>query len=203
MIDYLHCNWLEILIDKVEAGFFMQAKITTIRAINAQGSRGGVLLYALSGVAVLVISAAAVWFFACPCERMPGAYLAGERVDEPVADWTFANQVELCQIQTRSGIIPHAINLNCMADNSGDLFLSCSQCEGKRWSTAALENPQGYIRLNGQVYPISLRRLRDSQELDNAWQSRARKLAALRGQAVEDIPDRPGHWWSFQVSSRS
>lgn len=164
---------------------------------------GRVLMYALAGVAVVAIGAAAVWFFTCPCERMPGAYLAGERVEEPVEDWSFANQVPLCQIQTSSGFIPHAINLNCMADSSGELFLSCSQCEGKRWSTAALENPAGYIRLDGLVYPINLRRLTESADLDNAWQTRARKLANLQGQTLEEIAQRPDHWWSFQVTSRS
>jgi hypothetical protein len=171
---------------------------------NGRGNcQGGIVVLALSGLAVLLLAAAAVWFFSCPCERMPGAYLSGEQVEEPVQNWGFANGVELCQIQTRSGILPHAINLNCMADANGDLFLSCSQCEGKRWSTAALENPAARIRLDGQVYPVSLRRLRDSSELDNAWITRARKLADLRGQSVDEIPQRPDHWWSFQVTSRS
>ena len=164
--------------------------------------QGRILKLALAGIAVLAIGATSIWFFTCPCERMPGAYLSGERVEEPVADWSFANQVQLCQIQTRSGILPHAINLNCMADSNGDLFLSCSQCEGKRWSTAALENPAGYIRLDGLVYPINLRRLSDSSELDNAWQTRARKLANLRGQSLDEISDRPDHWWSFEITSR-
>jgi hypothetical protein len=161
------------------------------------------VVLAVSGLAALLLAAVAIWFFTCPCERMPGAYLTGEQMEEPVQDWGFANGVELCQIQTRSGILPHAINLNCMADAEGDLYLSCSQCEGKRWSTAALENPAARIRLDGQVYPVTLRRLRDSSELDNAWTSRARKLASLRGQPAEDIPQRPDHWWSFQVISRS
>lgn len=165
-------------------------------------SQGRILKFALAGIAALAIGAASIWFFTCPCERMPGAYLSGERVEEPVADWRFANQVQLCQIQTRSGILPHAINLNCMADSNGALFLSCSECEGKRWSTAALENPAGYIRLDGLVYPINLRRLSDSSELDNAWQTRARKLASLRGQSLDEVSDRPDHWWSFEITSR-
>jgi len=179
------------------------ASTMQVLSFNGLGkNQGRVLMFALAGLAALAIGAAAVWFFTCPCERMPGAYLSGERVEEPVADWSFANRVQLCQIQTRSGILPHAINLNCMADSNGDLFLSCSECEGKRWSTAALANPAGYIRLDGLVYPISLRRLTDSSELDNAWQTRARKLASLRGQSLDEISERPDHWWSFEITSR-
>ena len=162
-----------------------------------RGTHGKALLLALAGVVVLAIGAGAVWFFSCPCERMPGAYLSGEQVEAPVADWRFANGVQLCQIQTRSGILPHAINLNCMADSNGNLFLSCSQCEGKRWSTAALQNPAARIRLDGRVYPVSLRRLQDPTELDNAWLARTLKLSG-----TDEIPERPGHWWSFQVTSR-
>ena len=180
----------------------MQAKSTILNFTVFSKSRGRAVWYALAGVAALAIGATLVWVFSCPCERTPGVYLSGERVAEPVTDWTFANQVQLCQIQTRSGLLPHAINLNCMADSRGDLFLSCSECEGKRWSTAALENPAGYIRLEGLVYPINLRRLRESSELDNAWQTRARKLANLRGRTLDEISDRPDHWWSFQVTSR-
>lgn len=181
----------------------MQSTMEAMWSKNVRNSHGRIIVYALAAVAVIAIGAAAVWFYTCPCERMPGAYLAGERVEEPVADWSFANQVELCQIQTRSGFMPHAINLNCMADSNGDLYLSCSQCEGKRWSTAALENPVGYIRLDGLVYPINLRRLNDNSELDNAWLTRARKLASLQGRTLDEITQRPDHWWSFQVTSRS
>lgn len=164
---------------------------------------GGVVVVALGGIAVLAVAAFTTWFFMCPCERTPGAYLHGEQAEEVVADWGFANSVPLCQIETRSGILPHAINLNCMADSDGQLFLSCSQCEGKRWSTAALENPAARIRLDGVVYPITLRRVQNQGELDHAWRVRAEKLAAMNGSELSQLPERPGHWWSFEVTSRS
>jgi len=164
---------------------------------------GGVVVLALVGLAVVAIAAFTTWFFMCPCERTPGAYLHGEQAEEAVADWGFANSIPLCQIETRSGILPHAINLNCMADSDGQLFLSCSQCEGKRWSTAALENPAARIRLDGVVYPITLRRVLEPGELDHAWRVRAEKLAAMNGRELSELAERPGHWWSFAVTSRS
>lgn len=181
----------------------MHSKLQSFDARQQQGEQGRIILFALAGMAAIAIGAAAVWFFTCPCERMPGAYLTGEQIEAPVADWGFANEVQLCQIQTRSGILPHAINLNCMADSNGRLFLSCSQCEGKRWSTAALQNPSARIRLDGLVYPVNLRRLQDPAELDNAWQARTLKLSGSSGDGAGELPQRPGHWWSFQVTSRS
>jgi len=47
---------------------------------------------------------------------------------------------------------------------------------------------------DGMVYPVSLRRVTDTQELDLAWQARAQKLGR------EPAP-RPQHWWSFHLQS--
>lgn len=150
-------------------------------------------LAALVGIA-LVAAAAAFWFV-CPCEQMPGGPLAGERAPAPVADWSFVNDVGLCQVEVDRGM-PWSVNLNCMS-SSGALYISCSRCAGKGWSSAALEDPLGYIRVRETVYPVRFTRLIDGAALDLAWQARARKLG------LEDGTPRPDHWWSFQLESRS
>jgi len=166
--------------------------------VTRQSQRGGAVTIGLIGLAVAVLAAGLFWFVSCPCERTPGAVLWGEEAAQPVADWSFANGVPLCQIQTSAGLLPHAINLNCMATPEGRLYLSCSQCDGKRWSSAALENPEARIRLDGTVYPVSLRRVTSQAELDTAWVTRFNKL-----QGDGEAPPRPEHWWSFEVTSRS
>ena len=164
---------------------------------------------ALTAVAVVVIGLAAGfvgWSATCPCERTPGAWLFGTARNEPVTDWTFANQVVLCQIQIRAGLLPHAINLNCFANSDGNLFLSCSQCDTKHWSGFAASNGWGRLRLDGTVYPVTLTRVLDSGELDRAWEARMDKLHSLDEPATPAPPrgtPRPGHWWSFRVESRS
>ncbi|MBX3706247.1 MAG: hypothetical protein KF911_06370 [Pseudomonadales bacterium] len=157
----------------------------------AAGWIGGLVTLLL----VVVVAAAAGWFFYCPCERTPGGWLLGEAVSEPVADWSFANDVPLCQIQVRAGLLPHSINLNCMA-SAGALYLSCAQCEGKTWSTAALANPSARLRLGERVYPVTLARVEDAATLDEAWRARETKLGR--------DPERPREagWWSFRVEFR-
>ena len=142
----------------------------------------------------------------CPCERTPGAYLFGTSAEGPIADWTFANEVTLCQIQIRAGLRPHAINLNCMATPSGQLYLSCSQCDGKYWSVRAANNGWARLRLDGTVYPVQLTRAMDPDELDRAWLARVTKLNSLEAPANPAPPPgtpRPDHWWSFRVEWRS
>jgi hypothetical protein len=84
-----------------------------------------------------------------------------------------------------------------MADDSGALYLSCARCDGKAWSTAAISNSAGRIRIDGKVYPVTLTRVEEGGLLDVAWQARANKLG--RGRDTK----RPDHWWSFQITSRS
>ena len=42
------------------------------------------ILAGLAGVAIVV--AAGTFYFACPCERIPGGPLSGAAVSEPVSD---------------------------------------------------------------------------------------------------------------------
>jgi len=146
------------------------------------------------------------WFFTCPCDTMPGAVLWGEVVEEPVSDWTFANNVELCQIQVQGTIFPQANNLNCMATPDGKLYLSCSNCEPKRWSRLARENPNGRIRLDGRVYPVTITHVTDPAEADRAWHARLVKLenSTVLGAGTPVGTPRPpdAQWWTFRVESR-
>jgi hypothetical protein len=166
---------------------------------GSQGNRRRrpVLLLVLVTLGVVLFGGASYWAVACPCDRTPGLYLRGTVATAPVADWSFANQVPLCQVQVDAGLLPHALNLNCMASSTGELYLSCAGCAGKRWSTAALENNQARLRLNDTVYPVTLTRVMDPAELDRAWSARAAKTGTSNNASPRD-----DGWWSFRVTSR-
>jgi hypothetical protein len=130
----------------------------------------------------------------CPCSRVPGGHLIGGEVEAAVSDWSFVNDVPLCQLEVAS-VLPHSINLNCMS-TGGELYVSCSNCKGKHWSSIALEKPGARLRAGDAIYPVTLTRVEDAPTLDKAWQARASKT-----QASTDAP-RPDHWWSFRLVSR-
>lgn len=134
------------------------------------------------------------WFFNCPCERTPGGYLIGEESQEVISDWSFTNDVQLCQIQIRAGLLPHSINLNC-ASIQGELFIGCANCQGKRWAAALTEDGRARIRINGTVYPVLARRLLDPPEMDHAWLAMNTKSGR-----PSDTP-RPETWWTFHLDS--
>ena len=173
---------------------------------RAKPLRRRMLVGGATVLAVVLAGGLLAWSAACPCDYTPGAWLFGDEREEPVSDWTFANRVTLCQIQVRAGLLPHSINLNCFATRAGDLYLSCSNCDGKRWSGIAARDGWARLRLDGAVYPVTLTRVLDPGELDRAWSARLDKLHGLEAPANPPVPlgtPRPGHWWSFRVVSRS
>ena len=161
----------------------------------------------LAGLLAIVVIGFLIYSAVCPCERTPGGFLFGEAADGPVESWTFANDVPLCQLQIYAGIRPHSINLNCMSTPEGELYLSCSVCDRKYWASKVEANEPGVMRLDGTTYPVLLNRVQDPAALDRAWQARVDKLQTFGGAPVNPRPDadaqRPDHWWSFRVESRS
>ena len=159
-----------------------------------------------AALVILLVIAFYGWSLTCPCDFTPGAVLFGAEQEFPVDDWTFANQVTLCQIQVNAVMRPHAINLNCFANADGDLYLSCSSCDGKRWSGFAIRDPRARLRLDRNVYPVHLTRIVDPAELDMAWVARLDKLHSLEEPANPPAPlgsPRPDGWWTFRVRSRT
>jgi hypothetical protein len=156
--------------------------------------RGAILNTLLAVSAAVALVCGAVYFFYCPCAVVPGGWLLGDEVGEPISDWSAANVVGLCQVQVSAGL-PHSVNVNCMASH-GRLYLSCSNCAGKRWSSAALADANARIRIGSKVHPVRLNRVEKPTVLDEAWVARAAKL----GRPL-DTP-RPDGWWSFRVESR-
>ncbi len=144
--------------------------------------------------AVLAVGGFTYWFLMCPCERTPGGYLLGEESAERIDDWSFVNEVPLCQIQIRAGMLPHSINLNCSSLEQG-LFIGCADCEGKRWAAALTEDGRARIRIDGVVYPVTARRLLEPTEMDYAWRS-----SSIKAGRPTDTP-RPDTWWTFNLVS--
>ncbi len=179
--------------------------MTDMQATGGTSKRTRRTLLGLAVALVLAVGVLAVWTTVCPCDRTPGFLLLGAVEEKPIADWRFANDVPLCQIQIWTTRGPHALNLNCMATGDGQLYLSCSAGATKFWCPQVGHEKPGHLRLNGVVYPVVLTRVLDPAELDRAWDARIRKLQVHGGGPVNPVPPeeakRPESWWSFRVRS--
>jgi hypothetical protein len=170
---------------------------------NTPGSRK--VLFGLAALIIVLVGGVGVWTTTCPCNRTPGFMLLGDMQTTPLTDWRFVNDVPLCQIQVYAGIMPHAVNLNCMATPDGQLYLSCSACETKFWGRHVEENAQGRLRVNGRVYRIVFNKVTDPAELDRAWAARVKKLQVYGEEPYNPTPPpdakRPRNWGSFRLRS--
>lgn len=167
-----------------------------------------ILLGVAATLALVAVVSGIYWAVTCPCATIPGFVLRGDMHEERVTDWSFANDVPLCQIQISLGWRPHSLNLNCMATSDGDLFLSCSFGARKYWCPRVKTDHPGHLRLDGVLYSVVLNRVTDPVTLDRAWAARVRKLQdprayRMRPSGVPPPPDakRPDSWWTFQVGS--
>lgn len=158
--------------------------------------RGPVLTLVLVVGLLSAIAGISFWFFNCPCERTPGGYLLGEESEEVITDWSFVNDVPLCQLQTRVFFIPHSINMNCSAFEK-ELFIGCMNCEGKRWGAALSEQGTARIRIADIVYPVAAQRLLQPAEMDRAWLS-----SSIKAGRPIDTPRPPDNiWWTFHLTT--
>ena len=153
------------------------------------------LKFLIAVVLLVLVTLAGTYWFACPCDRIPGGPLNGEFVEQPVTDWSFVNNIEtvpLCQIEVDFPIT-RSMNVNCMSvDNL--LYVSCAGCAEKQWAARALTHPNGKVRAAGRVYPIRYRRVTNAADLDRAWSARLKKIGAAP-------TERPAHWWSFNLAA--
>ena len=179
--------------------------MTDVETLSELGRKSRYIFAAGGSLLVAVIAGFIIYSSICPCERTPGGFLFGERANEPVNDWSFANEVPLCQLQIWAGVRPHAINLNCMSTPSGELYLSCSVCASKYWASKVEEDEYGVLRLNGVIYPVILNRETDAAAINRSWTARVTKLQIHGGGQYNPAPaadaERPDHWWTFRIVS--
>ena len=77
-----------------------------------------------------------------PSDLRPGLWLTGDRVTEPVTDWSFTEQHQEIFVQTRTPyLIPHSVTTYC-AFYEGDRYLFSGLLPGRRVSGRARLEPQ-------------------------------------------------------------
>ena len=160
-----------------------------------------VLRWLLRIAAVLVVLIALVFFGARfhdgPLGPIPGGPLAaGERVAEPVADWSFvkdAGEIELqLEAQQRSRI-------TWIFFLDGKAYVPCSVGfpPGKNWHEQAAQDGRATLRIDGKRYPVMLTRIEDSVVLQMGDTVRA-ELERKYG----ELPSTDAGVWVFEVTSR-
>ena len=175
-----------------------------IVAANALGRRMGkgigtaaALWIAKTAVLVLLV------FAGCgPIGPIPGGALSGEVVSEPVADWSFTDQVENAQLETRPDD-PHSVN-TWFAGVGPRLYVPTSMIlgpkhpDGRSWVAHVSEDDRVRIRLGDAIYERRAVRVAD----DSPEYREARAALEARYDIAPGDRDPERTIWIFRLDPR-
>jgi hypothetical protein len=151
---------------------------------------------ALVALVLLVAGVAVAARFADgPLGPFPGGALrSGEWVEAPVADWSFARDVQEVELQLES---QPSSRTTWILVKDGEAFVPCSLGfpPGKRWHFAATEDGRAVLRIEGRRYPVQLTRAEAEPGL-------AEPLRAEVSRKYGDPPPTDAGVWIFRVTSR-
>ncbi|HIG40821.1 MAG: hypothetical protein ABGY96_04005 [bacterium] len=125
-------------------------------------------------------------------QQMPGGVVNGEAVSGNIGDWSFVADAGLCALETRLDF-PHSITVYCF--NEGPkLYVGCMGCEGKVWSRYVTNDNRARIKIADKVYPVTMNRIDDQDELKVLWN--------MRQSGRETSRPLPQSYWLFELTSR-
>lgn len=130
-----------------------------------------------------------------PIAVIPGGPLrAGELVEKPVTDWSFAAREDEIELQL---LTPARSRIVWVVVDEGIAYVPCSLNfpPFKRWHEEALRDGRGLVRIQGRRYPVRLVRVTEP--------ARVERIGKLVGEKYElGLPRAEGgQAWFFRLDS--
>jgi len=123
-----------------------------------------------TGITVLAMRRAmtcvSILLAACggPVGPFAGGRLSGDVERDPIADWSFANQYALMQVETRPEN-PYSVNVHFYVVE-GRLYIEAGRDRSfSRWRRLLWENPDVRVRFGERVYEVTAVEVTDPEEI--------------------------------------
>jgi hypothetical protein len=114
--------------------------------------------------------------------KVPGLWLRGERVTNPVTDWSFTDKIKRIKIQTQTPLLlPHSVTIWCVVYN-GDLYLSSYR--GRLWVEDIIRDPHVRLKIADRLYDRTLSVINDPAEKAAVLQAKGEKYPEWKVPAV-------------------
>jgi hypothetical protein len=105
--------------------------------------------------------------------KVPGLWLKGKPVAEPVTDWSFTNQVKVIKIQTQTPfLLPHSVPIWCAVYN-GNLYVTSYR--GRLWVEDIIRDPHVRLKIGDQVFDRTLTVIDDPAQKEAVLQAKGKK----------------------------
>jgi hypothetical protein len=123
--------------------------------------------------------------------------LFGEVVEEPVTDWSFADDHGTIAVETRTWYwIPHSVTTVSFR-HAGGLYVPSRNPQGKRWVENVLRDPRVRLRIGDRIYERRAVRITDPALVEKLFGSLTTRSPRLR-QSAEPRPE----LWFFRMDPR-
>ncbi len=155
---------------------------------------------ALASIAVFAVPA--ILLAACPLGPFSGGRLGGDVHRKEVRDWSFVDDVELCQIEANP-TDPYSVNTWC-AGTESHLYVPTSMIYGpatpseREWVRNVQADPRVRVRVNGLVYERTAARVVDDEEY-----AVVRSLLERKYDLEPDDLDAQREIWIYRMEPRA
>ncbi len=128
-----------------------------------------------------------------PRDQRPGLWLAGERVTEPVTDWSFTEDHQEIFVQTRTPyMIPHSVTTYCTV-YEGDLYVFSAYYQGgtfpddRAWNRNVIRDPRVRLKIGDRVFDRTLRHVTDANTREEVHASFVAKYPEWSSPGLDNV----------------
>jgi len=131
-----------------------------------------------------------------PKDRRPGLRLSGEVVNEPISDWSFANEIQQIYLETRTWYqIPHSVTTVCAGLGEKlyvpSIYYGGGEWPDKYWNSNVSSDPRVRLEIDGKIYEREAVVVEDPTEFQAAVRALAAKYPLWQEMLTKPESERP------------
>ena len=131
-----------------------------------------------------------------PKDRRPGLRLSGEVVNEPIGDWSFANEIQQIYLETRTWYqIPHSVTTVCAGIGEKlyvpSIYYGGGEWPDKYWNSNVSSDPRVRLEMDGKIYEREAVVVKDPAEFNAAVRALAAKYPLWQEMLAKPESERP------------
>ena len=128
-----------------------------------------------------------------PSDQRPGLWLTGDRVTEPVTDWSFTESHQEIFVQTRTPyLIPHSVTTYCTVYD-GDLYVFSAYYQGgvfpdeRGWNCNVMRDPMVRLKIGDRLFDQAVSHVTNSETREGVHASAVAKYPQWTSPGLENV----------------
>ena len=151
----------------------------------------------IAGITVLLITGGALGSLRLlgfePTDQRPGLWLTGDRVNEPVTDWSFTENHREIFVQTHTPyLVAHSVTTYCTV-YEGELYLFSAYYQGgvfpdeRGWNRNVMRDPRVRLKIGDRLFDQTVSHVTDPGTREAVHTSFAAKYSEWSSPGLENV----------------